>query len=151
MNKLLEKPDFHVACAEYAELDRAWNSALFSPVSRYIPWTRLYFPLSGEGKIEFNGKTTIMKRGKLILVPPCAKIHVSCDDFLNKFWIHFSAQSFKHGTELFSLFDDVAVLDLNSFTSMNRCSGGSVVVAGVSCEHTILNDHTAYSGYLEHV
>ncbi len=113
MNKLLEKPDFHVACAEYAELDRAWNSALFSPVSRYIPWTRLYFPLSGEGKIEFNGKTTIIKRGKLILVPPCAKIHVSCDDFLNKFWIHFSAQSFKHGTELFSLFDDVAVLDLN--------------------------------------
>ena len=113
MNKLFEKPDFYVACAEYAELDHSWNSNLFSPVSRYVPWTRLYFPISGMGKIEFNGKTTIIERGKLVLVPPCAKIHVSCDNFLNKYWMHFSAQTFKHGTDLFFLFDEVVEIPLD--------------------------------------
>lgn len=113
MNKFFEKIDFYVTCAEYAELDRSWNSSLFSPASRYMPWTRLYFPVSGEGKVEFNGKVTVIEKGKLVLIPPCARIHVSCDNVLNKYWMHFSAQTNKHGTDLFSLFDDVVTISLD--------------------------------------
>ena len=116
MKQLLEKIDFQVSCADYAELDRSWNSGLFGPASRYVPWTRIYFPLSGEGRVECDGKETVIERGKLILIPPCAKVHVSCRDFLNKYWIHFSAQIAGH--DLFSLFDEVVSrpLDESNFS-----------------------------------
>ena len=107
MAQMVEKLEFQIACADYVELDRSWNTSLFAPISRYVPYTRIYFPVSGRGIVRFDDQVTVIERGKIILIPPCAKVHLSCDDRLNKYWMHFAALMPSTGTDLFSLFDRI--------------------------------------------
>lgn len=53
------------------------------------PFSRLYFVIGGEAEVTCNGKKTILKPGRMYLVPLYNVCDYDCKEFLHKFYIHF--------------------------------------------------------------
>ncbi len=91
--------------ARFQQLDRTWNTECFRLPFRVIPYTRLYLPVKGSGEILLKNIRHKLEPGKLFLIPPFVRLHVSCPDTLQKFWCHFNAFRMDTGFDYFSLFD----------------------------------------------
>ena len=68
-----------------------WRTENFDGVSRYIPWSRIYFPVSGEGIVTDGDRKYILKPGMMLLIPPFSRSTVCCQKKLCKYWTHFNA------------------------------------------------------------
>ena len=79
-----------IAFAGYQAITQKWNSDIFSPEDRLIPHTRLYLPCKGEGFVRTNSGTYHLKPGKMLLIPAFAIVHVSCPEYMEKYWSHFN-------------------------------------------------------------
>ena len=78
-----------------------WRTENFVPAWRIISWTRIYFPVSGEGWVINEGEKYILKPGMMLLVPPFANAKVCCPEKLCKYWTHFNANLPGTQTDIF--------------------------------------------------
>lgn len=72
MIDIIRKAKIVMEVARKQELDSFWQTRNFNPVRLVIPFTRLYFPLSGEGYMMYSGKQYHLRPGSLFLIPPYA-------------------------------------------------------------------------------
>ena len=84
MIDIIRKAKIVMEVARKQELDSFWQTRNFNPVRLVIPFTRLYFPLSGEGYMMYSGKQYHLRPGSLFLIPPYAPVEVSCPERLVK-------------------------------------------------------------------
>lgn len=74
-----------------------WRTENFPQPCRIISWSRIYFPVSGEGVVTDGDRQYILKPGMMLLVPPFSNVRVCCPERLCKYWTHFNA--FLPGTQ----------------------------------------------------
>ncbi len=68
-----------------------WRTDNFFPAWRIISYSRIYFPVSGEGAVVDGDQQFLLKPGVMMLIPPFANVQVSCSRSLCKYWMHFNA------------------------------------------------------------
>ena len=95
-----------IGAAHYTQLDSNWNTDAFMPWSRIIPWSRIYFPVKGGGVVKTPEKEYILTPGKVVLIPAFAAIHISCPDYLEKYWCHFNIYFNNAQDDFFTFFHD---------------------------------------------
>lgn len=110
--KFLKDIRFNIYSADLTTLDQKWNTKFINPVFRYIFYSRLYMPCSGEGEMVCGGRSFRIRKGAVFLVPPYARIQVSCPEKLVKYWCHFTASSVGVGNDVFSMFPNVEELKI---------------------------------------
>ncbi len=107
MIDIIRKAKIVMEVARKQELDSFWQTRNFNPVRLVIPFTRLYFPLSGEGYMMYSGKQYHLRPGSLFLIPPYAPVEVSCPERLVKYWTHFNVFMADSEVDLFNIADTV--------------------------------------------
>ena len=113
MQNFLKNIRFHIYSADLASLDRKWNTDLINPVFRSIYYSRLYLPCSGEGIMVCANQSFRIRKGSAFLVPPYARIRVSCPKHLVKYWCHFTANVSGLGMDIFSMLPNVTEIKLS--------------------------------------
>ncbi|MBQ6597959.1 MAG: helix-turn-helix domain-containing protein, partial [Lentisphaeria bacterium] len=68
-----------------------WRTGNFFPAWRNISYSRIYYPISGEGMVTDGRLRHVLKPGMMLLIPPFANVQVSCRRELCKYWMHFNA------------------------------------------------------------
>ena len=86
----LSKIEFIYSRVDYVKLDQKWNTDNFPITEKITSRSRIYLPLSGEGFGRMKNQTLIFRPGFVYLIPPFTNLHVSCDRFLEKYYIHFN-------------------------------------------------------------
>lgn len=106
-------PDLHFvysACS-HQYLDSRWNTERFPPQGRLTNFTRIYFPLAGEGFGDLpEGKVIHFKVGSIYLIPPFCNLSVRCETHLEKYYTHFTATVGDSKTDIFSYIPTVVEL-----------------------------------------
>lgn len=64
-------------------LDSSWQSA-----NSRAHFTRIYLPISGEGKVCCEGQELLLTPGNIYLIPADTQYAYRCDDSLEKLFIH---------------------------------------------------------------
>jgi len=64
------------------------------------PFNRIYFMVAGEGRVETQNGTVILEPGKMYIIPPNIKFNIVCDNYIEKFYMHFSTGLFS-GNDVF--------------------------------------------------
>lgn len=82
---------FNYSRMDYAKLDTKWNTDNFPIENRITSRSRIYFPIDGEGFGRMKNRTLVFRPGFIYLIPPFTNLHVSCDRFLVKYYVHFNA------------------------------------------------------------
>ena len=108
-----EKLDLHVFTVDHVTVGPEWKTGLFPPVSRVIPYTRIYLPVAGEGRVECYGKQYTVQPGKILLIPPFADARVHCGNFLEKYWLHCNVMLPETRSDVFFLYGDCIELDIS--------------------------------------
>mgnify|MGYP002347874638 CR=1 FL=1 len=85
------------------ELDSNWRTENFAPSVRIVPFTRIYYPIEGEGYIEHCGRNYHLRKGYLFLVPPFVPTKVSCQSRLLMYWANFNAHIMDSELDIFSV------------------------------------------------
>jgi len=93
---LISQLRLHVYCVYRSVLGQAWRST-----PKQDAKDRIYYVLSGAGEISHHGKTFSLRPGGLYLIPAHAPLSYACDDRLELYWCHFSAETC-YGTPLFA-------------------------------------------------
>ncbi len=70
--------------ASFALLDQKWNQGFCSPYSR------LYYPISGEAFLEWEGGRIQMKAGFMYLIPAGLPFRGNCPSYAEKFYFHIN-------------------------------------------------------------
>lgn len=64
------------------------------------PFNRLYFMIDGEGRVETKDGTVKLLPGRMYIIPPNVRFNIVCDNYIEKFYLHFSAELFS-GNDVF--------------------------------------------------
>lgn len=104
MMNSLNRLTLRIHVARFQTLDRSWNTELFNYPFRVIPYSRIYLPAEGEGEIFLNNIRHLLVPGKIFLIPPYARLNVSCPNSLTKYWCHFNAFHMNTEFDYFSMF-----------------------------------------------
>ena len=75
--------ELSVSDSGYATLDTDWHSE-----NVCSPYSRLYLVESGEGLLEANGQTIIIRQGFVYLVPAGLRFSYACTGSLSKLFFH---------------------------------------------------------------
>ena len=110
MIDIIRKAKIVMEVARKQELDSSWETRNFQPGRLIIPFTRLYFPLEGEGIMTYSGKQYRLHPGSLYLIPPYAPVVVSCSERLLKYWTHFNIFLGDSEVDLFNTVETVTEL-----------------------------------------
>ncbi len=119
MIDVIRKAKVVMEVARKQELDTSWETRNINPERLIIPFTRLYFPLEGEGSMTYSGKQYRLRPGYLFLIPPYAPVVVSCPERLLKYWAHFNVFLADSGVDLFNTVEPVTELrvpDMHEFS-----------------------------------
>lgn len=68
------------------------------------PFNRMYFIIDGGGWIENRKQNMILKSGNMYVIPLHSTNNYICNDFIEKFYMHFSMEIFP-GIDVFESFD----------------------------------------------
>lgn len=77
--------NIEIHALEYVMLGKEWN---YSGVAS--PYSRIYIPRAGEGKITAGGKTEILTPGRIYIIPAMLAHSVECPLYLEKLFAHVS-------------------------------------------------------------
>ena len=88
-----------------------WRTENFPQPCRIISWSRIYFPVSGEGIVTDGDRQYSLKPGMMLLVPPFSNVRVCCPERLCKYWTHFNA--FLPGTQTDIFFQYGKCIEIN--------------------------------------
>jgi len=120
--KFLKEFRFDIYSADLTTLDQKWNTNFINPVFRYIFYSRLYIPCSGEGEMICGGKSFRLRRGAIFLVPPYARIQVNCPKRLVKYWCHFTTSAGGFSNDVFSLLPNVEEMKITDLQFATCCN-----------------------------
>lgn len=95
-----------IASASYQKLTSRWNTNRFTPDERLIPWARLYLPCKGEGMVRTADGEYPLTPGKMLLIPAYGIVHLSCPEYLEKYWSHFNLYQDESGSDFFPFFHE---------------------------------------------
>lgn len=86
-------------------------------------FNRIYFIVAGEGRVEIQDKKVILTPGKMYIIPPNIKFNIICDDYIEKFYMHFNAELFS-GYDLFDGVDrcESAEIDESYLIELLECA-----------------------------
>ena len=88
----------------YGLLDREWNLK-----NLRASFTRVYFPLEGEGILTFGDETVTIRPGNIYIVPSELNFSGFCPKYLNKIYVHLTLRH-PNGSDLLSGIDHCLVL-----------------------------------------
>jgi len=128
MLEMVDKLEYKIRVARLQELDQGWRTANFNPVYRVIPFARLYFPLEGRGTATLAGKVSVIEPGKMLLIPPHAKVELECPRRLVKYWAHFNARVPGSELDAFSLCPDCLEVEVGDFPWVRQLFGRLVAL-----------------------
>ena len=121
MIDIIRKAKVVMEVARKQELDTSWETRNLHPGRLSIPFTRLYFPLEGEGFMTHSGRQYRLRPGSLYLIPPYAPVVVSCPKRLLKYWTHFNIFLGDSEVDLFNTVETVTELpvpDMREFSML---------------------------------
>lgn len=90
-NLLITQIQLVPATIRLQELDENWKTSRFRQKLTSIPYGRIYFPLEGEGFVNFGETHLHLRPGFIYLIPPFVATDVCCPTRLVKYWMHFNA------------------------------------------------------------
>jgi AraC-like DNA-binding protein len=114
MYDLVEKIKFKIELARFQKLSSCWKTENFIYSPHIIPFSRLYYPLEGEGFVSHHGKKYHLVPGKIFLIPPYSNAQVNCPEHLEKYWCHFNANILDSKLDIFSVFQLPYELDVKN-------------------------------------
>ncbi len=76
------------------------------------PFNRIYIPTSGEAKVYSNGKTYVIKKGRVTIIPAMTEFSCECEKSLTKFYAHVNVLG-RDGLDLFSFVNEIVELEEN--------------------------------------
>lgn len=76
---------FNIVGEGNALCDSAWRATEYSPA-----YTRLYYTLSGSGKIKTEREEIILNRGKLYMIPTGMSFSYSCENQMQQLYFHIN-------------------------------------------------------------
>ena len=91
-----------------------WRTENFFPAWRNISYSRIYYPVSGEGLVTEGGHLYVLKPGMMLLIPAFANVQVSCPRKLCKYWMHFNALLPDTQTDIFFQYGRCIVIDTST-------------------------------------
>ena len=100
--------DLSVSDSGYAVLDTSWHNE-----NVCSPYSRLYLVESGEGCLETQGETVVMKPGFAYLIPPGYTFGYACKERLTKLFFHISLPK-PNGYDLFRGFGRIGIIPLEA-------------------------------------
>jgi AraC-like DNA-binding protein len=99
----MESPDislnirFKLLNAAKCQLDSNWN---YSNITS--PFSRLYLVINGHGCLTINNQKIDLFPGFLYLIPSYVTCSYYCEDYLEKYYLHFT-NSFTNGLNIFDI------------------------------------------------
>lgn len=88
----------------YGLLDSEWNLK-----NLRASFTRVYFPLDGEGVLTFGNETVTIRKGNIYIVPSELNFSGFCPKYLNKIYVHLTLRH-PDGSDLLAGIDHCLVL-----------------------------------------
>lgn len=88
----------------YGLLDNEWNLQ-----NLRASFTRVYFPLEGEGILTFGDETVTIRKGNIYIVPSELNFSGFCPKYLNKIYVHLTLRH-PDGSDLLAGIDHCLVL-----------------------------------------
>jgi len=88
----------------YGLLDSEWNLQ-----NLRASFTRVYFPLDGEGILTFGNETVTIRKGNIYIVPSELNFSGFCPKYLNKIYVHLTLRH-PDGSDLLAGIDHCLVL-----------------------------------------
>lgn len=79
----LSRLQMNVTSIWHCQLDSTWRSA-----NAKAPFTRVYIPISGEGRLVCGGQSVELKPGYIYLIPADSDLSFQCDAQLEKVFAH---------------------------------------------------------------
>ncbi len=118
----LDNFKFNIMSAARTRLGPEWRTDHFIPFYRVIPYNRLYLPLEGSGEVVCNEVVHHLRPGMMLLIPGFTETQVSCDSFLDKYWVHFNVFTQNNELDFFALTHSCIEHELNGdeFSFMAR-------------------------------
>ena len=95
-NDLISLIRVHVYCACRSVLGPAWHSA-----QKQDAKDRVYYVNLGSGEVSHHGQVFSLRPGGLYLIPAHTPHSYECDERLDLYWCHFTAETC-YGTPLFA-------------------------------------------------
>ena len=74
------------------------------------PFSRIYIPTSGEGYLDYRLGRVALTPGKIYIIPAMLKFSYGCDDYLEKFFTHISAEK-PNGFDALAPIRDILVIE----------------------------------------
>lgn len=100
-----KKIELDVSVVNMAILDQTWDS----PNMR-ASFTRVYFPIEGEGSVTVGGETWTIVPGKIYVIPSGIDVSCRCPRMLKKIYAHLNLRN-AYGGDLLGGHASVIVLD----------------------------------------
>lgn len=102
--------NLNISTIQHAYLDKRWK---YDNVCS--SFSRLYFPISGEGIVKYGGKTIKLTPGNVYIIPSRLKFSYDCESTLEKIFIHFLLKK-PDGYDLLSNIDKCLIITDKSYT-----------------------------------
>ena len=93
---LSQRTNMEISEISYGFLDPSWNIK-----NLYASFTRVYFPLEGEGLLTFENERIPLVKGNIYIIPSYLNFSGSCRQKLNKIYVHLNL-THPNGSDLFS-------------------------------------------------
>ena len=90
---IFESNTYSVAFAERRDIGDEWNYVKWDKDHRQIDCHRLYFLTSGRAAIHLVDRTLDLVPGYVYFIPAFSVLHSEIDGEMNKYYIHFQADS----------------------------------------------------------
>jgi AraC-like DNA-binding protein len=84
---------YSVVFAKQELIGEEWNDVVWDKNHHQIQYHRLYFPTSGAAKLHLYDKTIDLVPGRIYFIPAFSVIQSEIHGEMNKYYIHFSADS----------------------------------------------------------
>jgi AraC-like DNA-binding protein len=88
MSKRLLRHNFSLLHINYVKLNEQWNYP-----NVMSPYFRIYYIDEGEGFISSRQEKTKLEKGYLYIIPSFTLCHLSCNDYLSQYFLHFFEES----------------------------------------------------------
>ena len=103
MDNSVDNIRWEIDVCRLQELDSRWRTENFAPWVRIVPFSRIYYPIEGEGYIEHCGRNYHLRPGAVFLVPPFVPTRVSCPSRLRMYWANFNGYIMNSDLDIFSV------------------------------------------------
>lgn len=88
MGKRLLGHNFSLLHVDYVKLNEKWNYP-----NVISPYFRIYYIDEGEGYISTRQERIKLEQGFLYIIPSFTLCHLSCDNYLSQYFLHFFEES----------------------------------------------------------